>query len=65
MEAAFLQVGYSLTLSMPQAIIIAFANSIDPDETAHSEPSHLDPRFLTFSLSTLHTNVFPNDGLLK
>ena len=28
-----------------------FANSIDPDETAHNEPSHLDLRCLTFSLS--------------
>ena len=26
---------YYLTLSLPQAIIIGFANSIDPDETAH------------------------------
>ena len=30
-----------------------------------SEPSHLDLRCLTFSLSTLHINVFPNDSLLK
>ena len=30
-----------------------------------NEPSHLDLRCLTFSLSTLHINVFPNDSLLK
>ena len=29
------------------------------------EPSHLDLRCLTFSLSTLHINVFPNDSLKK
>ena len=42
-----------------------FANSVDPDETAHNEPSHLDLRCLTFSLSTLHINFFPNDSLLE
>ena len=30
-----------------------------------NEPSHLDLRCLTFSLSTLHINVFLNDSLLK
>ena len=45
---------FPLTLSLQQAIIIAFANSIDPDEMAQC---------LTFSLSTLHINVFPNDSL--
>ena len=54
-----------LTLSQPQAIIIGFANSTDPDETAHHEPSHLDLRCLTFSLSTLHINFLPNDSLLE
>ena len=48
---------------MPQAIIIGFANSIYPDETAES--SDLDLCCLTLSLSTLHINVFPNDSLLK
>ena len=37
-----------------------FANSIDPDETAH-----LDLRCLTFILSTVHINVYSNCGLLK
>ena len=41
-----------------------FANSIDPDETAHNEPSHLDLRCLTFSLSTLHIH-FPSGTLFK
>ena len=46
-------------------MIVGFANSIDPDETAHNEPSHLDLRCLTFSLSTLHINFFPSDSLFK
>ena len=41
------------------------ANSVDPDETAHKEPSHLDLRCLTFSLSTLHINHFPTESLFK
>ena len=36
---------------------------LQTDETAQS--SHLDLRCLTFSLSTLHINVFPSDSLLK
>ena len=35
------------SLSLPQTIIIGFANSVDPDE-----PSHLDLRCLRLSLST-------------
>ena len=30
-----------------------------------NEPSHLDLRCFTFSLSTSHINVFPNENLLK
>ena len=37
---------------------MAFANSVDPDETAHNEPSHQDVRCLTFRLSNLHINFF-------
>ena len=44
---------------------MAFASSVDPDETAHNEPSHQDLRCLTFSLSALHINFFPMDGLIK
>ena len=42
-----------------------FANSIDPDVTAHNEPSHLGLRCLTFSVSTLHINFFPMDSLFR
>ena len=44
---------------------MGFANSIDPGETAHDEPSHQDLRCLTFSLSTLRINFFSSDSLLK
>ena len=44
---------------------MTFANSIDLDEAVHNEPSHLDLRCLTFSLSALHINFFPFDSLLK
>ena len=52
-----------ITLSLLQAIMISFANSINPDETA--QPSHLDLRCLTFSLSTLDINFFQSDSLFK
>ena len=42
-----------------------FVNSVDPDETAHNEPSHQDLRCLIFSISTLRVNVFAIDSLLK
>ena len=42
-----------------------FANSVDPDETAHNEPSHQDLCCLTFLISTLHINYFSIDSLLK
>ena len=44
--------------------MIGFANSVDPDETAHYEPSHQVLRCLTFSLSTLHIDLFTTDSLL-
>ena len=44
---------FLLTLSLPQAIIIGFCKQ-------HNEPSHLDLRCLTFTLSTLHINFFPS-----
>ena len=49
-----------LTLSLPQAIILGFCKQHRSNKT-----SHLDLRCLTFTLSTLHINVFPNDSLLK
>ena len=46
-------------------MIIGFANSVDPDETSHNEPSYQDLHCLTFSLSTLHVNLYTTDSLLK
>ena len=37
-----------LTLSFLQANTDTFANSVDPDETAHNEPSHQDLHCLLF-----------------
>ena len=33
---------FVLTLKAPNTTIAAFANTADPDETAHNEPFHLD-----------------------
>ena len=30
----------------PNTTTAEFANTVDPDETAHNEPSHLDPQCL-------------------
>ena len=40
----------SSTFKAPYAIIADFANTVDPDETAHNEPSHLDLQCLPSSL---------------
>ena len=32
----------ALTLKAPNTTIAEFANTADPDETGHNEPSHLD-----------------------
>ena len=42
-----------------------FANSVDPDETAHTEPSHQDLLCLIFSFSTLHIKVFTINSFVK
>ena len=34
----------------PNTTITDFANTVDPDETAHNEPSHLDLQCLPSSL---------------
>ena len=39
-----------LTLKAPNTTIAEFANTADPDETAHNEPSHLDLQCLPSSL---------------
>ena len=40
----------NLTLKAPNTTIAEFANTVDPDETAHNEPSHLD-------LQCLHSSI--------
>ena len=54
-----------LTLSLPQAIILGFWKQHRSRREAHNEPSHLDLRCLTFSLSTLHIDFFPSDSSFK
>ena len=39
-----------LTLKVPNTTIAEFANTVDPDEKAHNEPSHLNPQCLLSSL---------------
>ena len=39
-----------LTLKAPNTTKAEFANTVDPDETAHNEPSHLDLQCLPSSL---------------
>ena len=39
-----------VTLKAPNTTIAEFANTADPDETAHDEPSHLDLQCLLSSL---------------
>ena len=39
-----------LTIKAPKIKIVEFANSIDPDEVAHHEPSHLDLPCLPFTV---------------
>ena len=38
-----------LILKVPNTTIAEFANTVDPDEMAHYEPSHLDPQCLPSS----------------
>ena len=39
----------SLTCKALNTTIAEFENTVDPDETAHNEPSHLDLQFLPSS----------------
>ena len=43
-------VGLTITLKAPNTTKDAFANTVNPDETAHNEPSHLDLQCLPSSL---------------
>ena len=45
-----LPVNPTLTCKVPNTTIAKFANTADPDETAHNEPSHLDLQCLPSSL---------------
>ena len=40
----------TLTLKAPNTTIAEFANTADPDETVHNEPSHLDLQCLPSSI---------------
>ena len=48
------------TLLTPKApnTIAEFANTVDPDETAHNEPSHQDLQFLPSSLRFFNKKHF-------
>ena len=37
---------WMLTCKVPNTTIAKFANTVDPDETAHNEPSHQDLQYL-------------------
>ena len=40
----------TLILKAPNTTKADFANTVDPDETAHNEPSHQDPQCLPSSI---------------
>ena len=43
------ELSHVLTRKSPNTKIAEFANTVDPDETAHHEPSHLDLQCLPSS----------------
>ena len=54
-----------LTRKAPNTTIAKFENTVDPDETAHYEPSHLDLQclpssFLFFNIMQFILKVFQN-----
>ena len=51
-----IKINFSLTLKAPNTIL-AKANTADPDEMAHNEPSHLDLVFAFLSLIFQHTTA--------
>ena len=55
---AILSVSFLLTHKAPNTTIAEFANAVDPDETAHNEPSHLDLKCLPYSLTFQHYTVY-------
>ena len=44
----------------PNTTTAEFANTVDPDETAQNEPSHLDIQFWFFNMIQLILKVFRN-----
>ena len=40
---------------MPKTTTVKFATTVNPDETAQNEPSHLDPQCLNFQHNTVST----------
>ena len=47
-----------LTCKAPNTTIVDFANTEDPDETAHNEPSHLDLQCLPPRHNTVNIESF-------
>ena len=52
-----------LTLKAPDTTKADFANTVDPDETAHNEPSHQDqqclpPSILIYNIIQFELKVF-------
>ena len=46
------------SISVLQAKLDTYANSVDPDETAHYEPSHQDLHYLPFFFYFWLTSLF-------
>ena len=46
LSSAFFLTNYRLEISLYVKLKDLMSNSVDPDETAHDEPSHLDQRCL-------------------
>ena len=49
---------YTLTLKAQNTTTAEFANTADPDETAHNEPSHLDLQCLPSKVSLFNIKQF-------
>ena len=49
---------FSLTFKAPNTTIAEFANTADPDETAHNEPSHLDLQCLPSEICFFNIKQF-------
>ena len=56
-DKQYLSVMSILTCKTPNTTIAEFANSVDPDEKAHIEPSHLDLQCLPSSFLLFFFNI--------